>query len=256
MSVSVPMTVISHDWPAAPARLKPAADEVHVWSAALERTPAEAADLSRHLSQEERDRAARFRHVGARAEFIVARALLRLLLGECLGMEPRCVPFSQTSRGKPRLADSVKTPLCFNVSHSHGMALFALTGRCEDGVDVERVRPFSDEMGLADRFFTPTESAALRALDSPRRLETFFRLWTRKEAYLKAHGLGLSFGLERVEVSHAADDPARVVHIDGDHEAAAAWSLRTLAPASGYVGALALQAHDYRLFCWRLPDFS
>jgi 4'-phosphopantetheinyl transferase len=256
MSASVPLTAISHDWPAAPARLRPAADEVHVWSAALERTPTEAARLSRHLSQEERDRAARFRHAGARAEFIVARALLRLLLGECLGMEARCVPFSQTSRGKPRLADSVEAPLCFNVSHSHGMALFALTGRCEVGVDVERVRPFSDEMGLADRFFTPTESAALRALDAPRRLETFFRLWTRKEAYLKAHGLGLSFGLERVEVSHAEDDPAHVVHIDGDHEAAAAWSLRTLAPASGYVGALALQAHDYRLFCWRLPDFS
>ena len=136
------------------------------------------------------------------------------------------------------------------------MALFALTGRCEVGVDVEYVRPFSDEMGLADRFFTPCESAALRQLDAARRRETFFRLWTRKEAYLKAHGLGLSFGLERVEVSHHADDPAHVVHIDGDHEAAAAWSLRTLAPASGYVGALALQAHDYRLFCWRLPDFS
>jgi 4'-phosphopantetheinyl transferase len=256
MSARLPMTAISHDWPAAPARLKPAANEVHVWSAALDRSPAEAADLRRHLSQEERCRAERFRHAGARAEFIITRALLRLLLGECLGMEPRCVPFSQTSRGKPRLADSAETSLCFNVSHSHGMALFALTGRCEVGVDVERVRPFSDEMGLADRFFTPTESAALRALDSPRRLETFFRLWTRKEAYLKAHGLGLSFGLERVEVSHTADDPARVVHIDGDSEAAAAWSLRTLAPASGYVGALALQAHDYRLFCWRLPDFS
>ncbi len=255
MSAGVLTTVISHDWPAAPARLKPAADEVHVWSAGLQRTHAEAADLSRHLSQEERDRVVRFRHPGARAEFIVARALLRLLLGRCLGKEPRCVQFSQTSRGKPRLAES-EEPLCFNVSHSHGIALFALTGRCEVGVDVERVRPFSDEMGLADRFFTPREAEALRALDSPRRLETFFRLWTRKEAYLKAHGLGLSYGLERVEVSHAENDPAHVVHINGDREAAAAWSLRSLAPASGYVGALALQAHDYRLFCWRLPDFS
>ena len=207
MSARLPMTTISHDWPTAPARLKPAANEVHVWSAALDRTTAEAAGLSRHLSQEERDRAARFRHAGARAEFIVARALLRLLLGECLGMKPCRVPFSQTSRGKPRLGDSAKTSLCFNVSHSHGMALFALTSRCEVGVDVERVRPFSDEMGLADRFFTPTESAALRVLDSSRRLETFFRLWTRKEAYLKAHGLGLSFGLERVEVSHSRGRP-------------------------------------------------
>ncbi len=103
------------------------------------------------------------------------------------------------------------------------------------------MRPFSDEMGLADRFFTASEAAALRVLDAAGRLETFFRLWTRKEAYLKAHGLGLSYGLERVEVSHAAHDPAHIVHIDGDREAAARWSLRTLAPAPGYVGALALR---------------
>ena len=180
-------------------------------------------------------------------------AVLRRLLGGCLGVCPREVRFSQTALGKPRLA-AEPSPLCFNVSHSHGMALFALTGCCEIGVDVERVRPFSDEMGLADRFFTPCEAAALRALDAGGRRETFFRLWTRKEAYLKAHGLGLSYGLERVEVSHAANDPAHIVHIDGDREAAALWSLRTLAPAPGYVGALALRAHDYRLFCWRWQD--
>ena len=85
-------------------------------------------------------------------------------------------------------------------------------------------------------------------------MEAFFRLWTRKEAYLKAHGFGISYGLERVEVSHAADEPARIVHINGDHQAAAYWSLHTLAPAAGYVGALALRAHGYRLHCWRWAD--
>ncbi|HVS38179.1 MAG TPA: 4'-phosphopantetheinyl transferase superfamily protein [Gemmataceae bacterium] len=247
------MTATLLDWPTVPAGFKPAPGEVHVWAAALDRPADEVAELSRRLSDEERERAGRFRHAASRDEFIIARALVRRLLGDCLGVCPRSVRFSQTARGKPRLA-AEPAPLSFNVSHSHGMALFALTSRCEVGVDVERVRPFSDEMGLADRFFTPTEAAALRALDAAGRLETFFRLWTRKEAYLKAHGLGLSYGLERVEVSHAADDPARIVHIDGDREAAARWSLRTLAPAPGYVGALALRAHDYRLFCWRWHD--
>jgi 4'-phosphopantetheinyl transferase len=242
------------DWPNAPPRLRPASGEVHVWAAPLDLPAEEVAELYRHLSEEERERAGRFRHALARYEFIVARGLLRVLLGECLDIEPRQVQFAQTARGKPRLAGPDPPPVCFNVSHSHGMALLAVSRRCEVGVDLERVRPFSDEMGLAERFFTPREAAALRALDSPGRLETFFRLWTRKEAYLKAHGLGLSFGLERVEVSHAPEDPSHIVHIDGDRRAAACWSLRTLAPAPGYVGALALKAHDYRLFCWRWPE--
>ena len=248
------MTATLQDWPVAPAGLKPVADEVHVWAAALARPADQVAALALQLSGEERERAARFRHVPSRNEFIVARVLLRVLLGECLGADPREVRFSRTARGKPRLAGPDPAQLCFNVSHSHGLALFALTGRCEVGVDLEHVRPFSDEMGLAERFFTPREAAALRALDGRGRRETFFRLWTRKEAYLKAHGLGLSFGLERVEVSHTPEDPAHVVHIDGDRREAARWSLRTLSPAPGYVGALALQAHDYRLFCWRLAD--
>jgi 4'-phosphopantetheinyl transferase len=241
------------DWPTAPAGLKPAMDEVHVWAAALDRPADEVAGLARHLCEEERERAGRFRHAPSRVEFMVARSLLRILIGQCLGLAPRQVRFAQTSRGKPKLTGP-ESAIAFNVSHSHGMALFALSGRCEVGVDLERVRPFSDEMGLAERFFTQREAAALRAQDARGRLETFFRLWTRKEAYLKAHGLGLSFGLERVEVSHTPEDPAHIVHIDGDRDAAADWSLRTLAPAPGYVGALALQAHDYRLFCWRWPD--
>jgi 4'-phosphopantetheinyl transferase len=172
------------DWPTAPPRLKPAAGEVHVWAVPLDLPADEVADLYRCLSDEERERAGRFRHVPSRGEFIVARGLLRALLAECLDLAPCEVQFSQTARGKPRLAGPDPAPVCFNVSHSHGMALFALSGRCEVGVDLERVRPFSDEMGLADRFFTPREAAALRALDAHGRLETFFRIWTRKEAYL------------------------------------------------------------------------
>ena len=103
------MRAISHDWATVPAMLRPAADEVHVWSLRWT-APAEAAALSRHLSQEECDRAEPFAMRERREEFIVARALLRLLLGECLGLEPCRVQFSQTSRGKPRLADSAPSP--------------------------------------------------------------------------------------------------------------------------------------------------
>jgi 4'-phosphopantetheinyl transferase len=246
------VTALPPDWPFAPPRVDLAADAIHVWSAALDRPAAEVAALARTLSDDERERAARMRHAGTQAEFIVARGLLRAVLGGCLDVWPSRIRFTHTPHGKPQLAEPGH--LYFNVSHSHGAALIAVARRIEVGVDLELLRHFSDELGLADRYFSPREAAALRAAEPCRRLETFFRLWTRKEAYLKAHGFGISYGLERVEVSHAADEPARVLSIDGDAAAAARWSLRTLTPAPGYVGALACQAHDYRLFCWRLPE--
>jgi 4'-phosphopantetheinyl transferase len=226
-------------------------DEIHVWTASLHRPPDEIAVLANTLSDEERERAGRMRHEATRTEFIVARGLLRAILGGCLDVWPSRIRFTHTPHGKPQLAEPGH--LYFNVSHSHGVGLFAVSRRIEVGVDVEQLRHFPDEMGLAERYFAPSESAALRAYSPQQRLEAFFRLWTRKEAYLKAHGFGISYGLERVEVNHELGEPARVLSIDGDAIAAARWSLHTLAPAPGYVGALACQGRDYRVLCWRLP---
>jgi 4'-phosphopantetheinyl transferase len=185
----------------------------------------------------------------AREEFQVSRALLRVLLGRYLRRDPSRLELRMGPQGKPALAGDA--PLSFNVSHSFGAALIAVRAGGEVGVDVEQVRPFENDLGLAERFFCPTEWAALRALGEERR-EAFFHVWTRKEAYLKAGGLGLSGGLERVEVSVPPDDPPRVLRIDGDEAAARRWSLRALLPLPGYVGALAVEGHDYRLRCWRL----
>jgi 4'-phosphopantetheinyl transferase len=226
-----------------------AAGEVHVWCAALRRPAAEVAALASVLSGDERERAARYRVSRAREEYQVSRALLRVLLGRYLGDDPSSLEFRPGPQGKPALAGGA--PLCFNVSHSCGVALIAVRAGGEVGVDLEQVRPFENDLGLAERFFCAAESAALRALGEGRR-EAFFHVWTRKEAYLKAGGLGLSGGLERVEVSVPPDDPPRVLRIDGDESAARRWSLRALLPLPGYVGALALEGHDYRLRCWRL----
>jgi 4'-phosphopantetheinyl transferase len=228
-----------------------AVGEVHVWCAALGRSPEEIAELASLLSPDERERAARYRVTGARDEYQVSRALLRVLLGRYLGRAPSGVELRAGPQGKPALAGAA--PLSFNVSHSFGVALFAVRAGGEVGVDVERVRPFENDLGLAERFFCAAESAALRALGDERR-EAFFHVWTRKEAYLKAGGLGLSGGLERVEVSVPPDDPPRVLRIEGDERRAQRWSLRALLPLPGYVGALALVGHDYRLRCWRLDD--
>ncbi len=238
-------------WPPSPAAFELGPDEVHVWCASLQQSPAQVARFARTLSDDERDRAARTRHAPARHEFIVVRGLLRTLLADYLNVDSRRLAFCSGPTGKPALVEPASAlPFYFNVSHSHELTLIAVTRRGEVGVDVERLRPFANDLGLAERFFSRHESGALRALPAERRIEAFFHAWTRKEAFLKASAHGLTYGLDRVEVTLLHDDPARFVRIDGEEAAARCWSLHHLTPAAGYVGALAMHAHDYRLVCW------
>jgi 4'-phosphopantetheinyl transferase len=226
-----------------------AAGEVHVWSAALAVGPEQLDALSALLDADERQRAGRFSHRPSREQFIVARAVLRTLLGRYLGRAPTAVRFITGPQGKPLLGGG---ELHFNVSHTHGLALFAVTAAGPVGVDVEQVSPHATHLDMARRFFTPAEADALLALPPGHSGEAFFHVWTRKEAFLKAVGLGLSHGLERFAVSVPPDDPPRILHIDGDARAGARWSLEHLAPAAGYVGALAVEGAGrvVRCFAW------
>jgi 4'-phosphopantetheinyl transferase len=245
------MEPLSFSWPLAPAPDAPGPGEVHVWCSSLERPPEEVSRLLALLSEEERERAGRFRVSRARDEYVVARGLLRTLLGRCLSCDPRQITFRHGPQGKPRLPDPV--PLHFNLSHSGGYALFAVSTCGEVGVDLERVRPFTNMLELAERFFCPSEAAALRAHPEGSRHDAFLHVWTRKEAFIKACGTGLAHGLERFEVSVPPDEPARVLRIDGTEAAARGWSLRELTPVPGYIGALAREGNDYRLLCWHWP---
>jgi 4'-phosphopantetheinyl transferase len=222
-------------------------DEVHVWSWSLERPAEEIARLRELLADDERERAGRYLHRPAREQFIAARAGLRLLLGRYLALDPACITFTHGRTGKPALAGG---GLYFNVSHTQGLALIAVTRRGEVGVDVERLRAMPTHLDMAGRFFSPGEAAALRRLPPGATEAAFYHVWTRKEAFLKATGLGLAHGLERFEVSVPPDDPARIRHIDGDPAAGARWSLTALEPAPGYVGALAIEGGGHRLLTW------
>jgi 4'-phosphopantetheinyl transferase len=224
--------------------------EVHLWRASLD-VPAGAVDrLADTLTDEEWERAQRYRCLGARKQFILARGLLRTLLAAYLECQPAHVQFRHGPQGKPALDPTPDGPLYFNVSHSNGMALLAFTRHTEVGVDVEHLRPFASDMGMAKRYFSRREYQALRSLDAEQRTEHFFHTWTRKEAILKARGVGLAHGLERVEVAVGPHEPVRILRMDEDECWAARWSLRALTPAPGYVGALALEGHDHRLVCW------
>lgn len=213
-------------------------EEVHVWSVPLKRSLAELYRLRELLADEEYERACRYLHRPSRDQFITTRAFLRLTLGRYLGLEPSRVRLTTSSTGKPQLEGG---GLHFNVSHSHELALIAVTRKAEVGVDIERVRSVASHLDMADRYFTPGETVALRRLPPGAREQAFYHIWTRKEAFLKATGLGLSHGLERFEVSVPPDDPARILHIDGDRGAGERWAMTSLDPGQGYVAALAIE---------------
>jgi 4'-phosphopantetheinyl transferase len=170
-----------------------------------------------------------------------------MVLGSYLDMPPERVRFRYGFAGKPEIDG--ETPVRFNLSHSEGTALLAVTLGRTVGVDVERVAPERDLGGLAERFFAPREAAALRALAEDQRAAGFYACWTRKEAYLKAHGGGLSVGLDTFEVLPLTGAP--VLTVAADPAEARRWSLRDLAPAPGFAGALAVEGKGWRVWCSR-----
>ena len=245
-------TVASRPSPGAPLSL--GADEVHVWHAALNQPAAAVRDLSRSLAPDETARAARFHFQRHRDDFVVARGVLRALLGRYLNVAPSGLRFSYTRYGKPYLPDEIRHDgLCFNVSHSHERALYAFTRGREIGVDVEYVRPEMATEQIAERFFSAGEVASLRSLPAGLQPRGFFNCWTRKEAYIKARGEGLSLPLDCFDVSLLPGEPAALLATRDDPGEALRWSLHELPADEGYVAALAVAGGDLRVTHRRWP---
>jgi 4'-phosphopantetheinyl transferase len=213
------------------------------WRVDLAQPDAVVTALAGVLSDDERQRAARFVFPRDRRRFIVTRACLRVLLAEHSGDAPAALRFVYASRGKPSLAPgSTPTPLHFNVSHSEDVAVIAAACDAPLGVDVEAVRPLPDMMHIASRFFTGAETDTIAAVPPHQRALSFFLCWTRKEAFSKALGDGLSFALDRYRVACRPGDPARILAIDGSTAAAAEWSVFDLDPGPGFVSAVVTRA--------------
>jgi 4'-phosphopantetheinyl transferase len=226
-------------------------NEVHVWRVQLDRAGESVATLAALLSPEEEERAERFYWVRERDRFVVARGLLRVILGRYLDAPAASLRFTQNEHGKPSLERNREKTLSFNISHSGGVALFAFTRERALGVDIERLRTDLDYERLAARFFSPAEVAQLACLnDTEQRVAAFFRCWTRKEAYIKGQGIGLALGLQSFDVTLAPGEPAQLVATRPDAGEAARWQLQGLDPAPGYAAALAVKGWDWRLQCW------
>jgi len=251
-----------HLWLRAQECVLPERDEVHVWRADLNQVDSTVRACYELLRPDERQRADKFHFPRDREHFTVARGVLRQILGGYLGSAPEQVRFAYNKYGKPALADDggdVNELLSFNVSHSKGIALYAVAGgRRRVGLDIEHLREDFDSLTLAERFFSPTEVAALRALPAEQQRVAFFNCWTRKEAYIKALGEGLSHPLDKFSVSLAPGEPAALLSTDDNPQEALRWSFVELSPGDGYVAALAVEGDAPPLVSCRqwLEEFS
>ena len=184
------------DWPEPTEFPALSGDEVHAWAVPLDRGRESSTELEVVLSPSERERADGFALEKPRHAFMASRAALRTLLGRYLDLSPKLVPIVVDQNGKPRLAGG---DLHFNLAHSAGLTLIGVTRGCEIGIDVEHVRPVDRVHEIAARNFHPAEQAAIRAATDDELPTVFMQLWTRKEAVLKAVGIGLGFPLDVFE---------------------------------------------------------
>ncbi len=245
------MNVQETVWQIPPFQVALNTDEIHVWRVSLNMQPETIERLSRLLASDERVKAERFRFARDRNQFIIGRGLLRVLLGRYLACEPRDVRFCYSSYGKPSLdAPLAASGLQFNLSHSHQLALLAFTYARNIGVDIEYMRSDVEFEQLAERFFAPDECAVLQTLPPAQRQEAFYNCWTRKEAYIKARGEGLSIPLESFTVSLRPGEPAALLRSREHPSDVPRWSLRALAPGEQYAAALAVDDIHWRLRCW------
>jgi 4'-phosphopantetheinyl transferase len=237
-------------WIEAPLDLSLGGDEVHVWRAGLESATSSISSLASLLSEDEVLRAKRFYFEKDRNQFVATRSLLRILLGRYLQVSPEGIRFGYGTHGKPFLQEDAESHIRFNVSHSHHVALLAFAGHREVGVDAEFLRPERSTDDLAERFFSPLEVAALRALPKELWLGGFFSCWTRKEAFIKALGEGLSFPLSSFAVSVDPREPARLLETQLDPDAASRWHIENLNVGSDYRGALAIEYASTGIRTW------
>ena len=223
------------------------AGEVHAWCFDLDAACADGGAEAAGLSVDERTRAERFHFARDRVRFLRGRAALRHLLAGYAGREPHALVFAQGAHGKPALPG---TGLEFNLSHSGGCAVLAVTRGRRVGVDMERIRAERATLAVARRFFAPAEAAAVAAATPAERPLTFFRCWTRKEAYVKARGEGLSLPLDRFEVPLGPDATGALTVARDDHTETMRWGLRELVPAPHHLGAVVVEGQGWTLRAW------
>jgi len=230
------MSLFPQYWSEAPCDLYLPKDEVHVWLAHLDQRNLPKEDFWEILSDEEHLKAQRLRSRRDRTRFVSSHGVFRLILGHYLKIKPSDVHISCEVHGKPFIANIKKCTLQFNMAHSSDLALFAFSCDHRIGIDIERIQDLPEAEYIVEAFFTQDEKNALGQVRADQKLETFFRLWTLKEAYTKALGSGLSYKFDRC-------DPFAENNKN--------WTRKLFIPANCYQAAIVVEGQIKKFIHWK-----
>ncbi len=206
--------------------------DIHVWSVELNLSHQQLEDFSQFLTEQERQRAAKFINPTHGNRWTIARGYLRQILGKYINLKPKAIVFNYGAQGKPAVEGK---DIQFNLSHSGDRAVYAISAKHPVGIDLEQIHPLP-AADLVDRFFSSAEQAIFHSLPVDLQQAAFFHAWTQKEAYLKACGTGLSTPLDRIEVSIDPRTPAAIISapITG------MWQIQKLAISTAYASAIVI----------------
>ncbi len=238
-------------WQPPPEKLCLHKNEIHIWKINLLQPAAVTGALYELLSEDEKDRANRFHFPKDRDKYIVGRAAMRIILSRYIAENPGALVFYYGLQGKPFLSDELNKPqIRFNLSHSHQLALLGVALQQEIGVDIEYIRPEFGGEDIAKRFFAPGEVNRLFKLPQSQQKQAFFNCWTRKEAFIKARGEGLSCPLDQFEVALEPGKPARLLQTQWDPQEAAQWTMQEIYIEGNYRAAVAVKGSLENLSHW------
>lgn len=218
--------------------------EVHLWLVSIAEKEAQLDDLRGILSSEELKRAERFHFEKDKKRYVVARGMLREILSQYCPFGPEEHQFRYNQYGKPYLIGS--DWLCFNISHSEDKVLYGLTQNREIGIDIEYVKPFENAHHIVERFFSDYEKDQFRSVPDHLKNRAFFSCWTRKEAYIKALGKGMSLPLDEFSVYFIPDKPACLLETKHDIREKDRWTIQEINVGEGYIAAVIVQGRNVR----------
>ncbi len=241
-----------NSWTPPPSKLVLYEQTVHLWRLRLDRMAGEIEALSSLLNREERERAERYVFSRDRNSFISRRGILRELLSEYLDLPASKIQLGFNKFGKPHLEP--EDSLYFNISHSAGLAVFAFSRSTAVGVDIERWRADFDLLKLAKHYFSEVEVKALESMPADDRIAGFYAGWTRKEAFIKAHGEGLSLPLDLFDVSLLPGEQAGLLATRGDLEPADQWTMKDIEIDPGFSAALVVRGKPLEYHCWEVVN--
>ncbi len=222
---------------------------VHIWLIKYDQSNHLLSAAKHILSDEEKRRADRFHFDIDHKRFSMTRTLLKIILGNCLSKPSQDIQFIFNKHGKPMLADS-GNEIHFNVSHSGNLGMIAISNISKIGIDVEQFRNEMITENIAKRFFSKLEVEEFLKLAEDEKLQGFFNCWTRKEAFIKAVGLGLSLPLNAFDVTLKPNEPARLVAVRYKNEIATNWTLTDIKLKNGYASAFIIKAKSFSKKFW------